>query len=172
MKMNPGGNAGEEPNREQRADSNRSGNDVIRRTLEGHTRPCVDCGVTDWQMDDSRGEIICNTCGLVVEENVIDPGAEWTNRDRSQDRSRVGQPLTYTLADKGLNTTIDVRDLNSGSAGRHGISSQSRRDWRRRRVVDVTSFVQINSFGIILDFPSHCKKKLHDFTADSLVKAS
>ena len=93
----------------------------IRRTLEGHTRPCEECGVVDWQMDDSRGEITCNSCGLVVEENVIDPGAEWTNRDRSQDRSRVGQPLTYTLADKGLNTTIDVRDLNTGSAGRHGI---------------------------------------------------
>jgi len=93
----------------------------VRRTLEGHTRPCEECGVVDWQLDDSRGEITCNACGLVVEENVIDPGAEWTNRDRSQDRSRVGQPLTYTLADKGLNTTIDVRDLNTGSAGRHGI---------------------------------------------------
>tara|TARA_B100001093_G_scaffold108555_2_gene100804 strand:- start:395 stop:1408 length:1014 start_codon:yes stop_codon:yes gene_type:complete len=111
----------------------------VRRTQEGHTRPCEDCGATDWQMDDTRGEIICNSCGLVVEENVIDPGAEWTNRDRSQDRSRVGQPLTYTLADKGLNTTIDVRDLNSGSAGRHGISSQARRDWRRRRVIDERS---------------------------------
>ena len=111
----------------------------IRRTLEGHTRPCEECGVVDWQMDDSRGEITCNSCGLVVEENVIDPGAEWTNRDRSQDRSRVGQPLTYTLADKGLNTTIDVRDLNTGSAGRHGISSQARREWRRRRVIDERS---------------------------------
>ena len=58
---------------------------------------------------------------MVVEENVIDPGAEWTNRDKTEDRSRVGQPLTYTLADKGLNTSIDVRDLNTGSAGRHGI---------------------------------------------------
>ena len=112
---------------------------TVRRTLEGHTRPCEECGAVDWQLDDSRGEITCNSCGLVVEENVIDPGAEWTNRDRSQDRSRVGQPLTYTLADKGLNTTIDVRDLNTGSAGRHGISSQARREWRRRRVIDERS---------------------------------
>ena len=57
--------------------------------------------LVDWQLDDTRGEIICNSCGLVVEENVIDPGAEWTNRDKTEDRSRVGQPLTYTLADKG-----------------------------------------------------------------------
>ena len=113
--------------------------DSSRRTLDGHTRPCDECGMIEWQLDDSRGEIVCNSCGLVVEENVIDPGAEWTNRDSTQDRSRVGQPLTYTLADKGLNTTIDVRDLNSGSAGRHGISSQARRDWRRRRVIDERS---------------------------------
>ena len=113
--------------------------DPNRRVVDGHTRPCDECGVVDWQMDDTRGEIICNSCGLVVEENVIDPGAEWTNRDKTEDRSRVGQPLTYTLADKGLNTSIDVRDLNTGSAGRHGISSQARRDWRRRRVIDERS---------------------------------
>ena len=103
--------------------------DQNRRVIDGHTRPCEECGAVDWQMDQSRGEIVCNSCGLVVEENVIDPGAEWTNRDNSQDRSRVGQPATYTLADKGLNTTIDVKDLNSGSATRLGINSQSRREW-------------------------------------------
>ena len=83
-------------------------------------------------------EKLLQLVGLVVEENVIDQ-SEWTNRDKTEDRSRVGQPLTYTLADKGLNTSIDVRDLNSGSAGRHVFSSQARRDWRRRRVIDERS---------------------------------
>jgi transcription initiation factor TFIIB len=110
-----------------------------RRTLEGHTRPCEDCGAVNWNLDLSRGEITCGDCGLVVEENVPDPGAEWTNRDNGEDRSRVGRPMTYTLADKGLNTTIDVRDLNTGIASRHGMSSQARRDWRRRRVIDERS---------------------------------
>ena len=110
-----------------------------RRTLDGHTRPCEDCGAVNWNLDISRGEITCGDCGLVVEENVPDPGAEWTNRDNGEDRSRVGRPMTYTLADKGLNTTIDVRDLNTGIASRHGMSSQARRDWRRRRVIDERS---------------------------------
>ena len=87
----------------------------------------------------TRGEVTCNSCGLVVEENVPDPGAEWTQRDRGEDRSRVGAPMTYTLADRGLNTTIDVRDLNTGAASRHGISNQSRREWRRRRIIDERS---------------------------------
>ena len=52
MKIYSEGNAGEEPNRRQKGDTNRSGTGIIRRTLEGHTRPCEDCGVTDWQMDE------------------------------------------------------------------------------------------------------------------------
>ena len=110
-----------------------------RRTLDGHTRPCEECGAVNWDFDITRGEITCGDCGLVAEENVPDPGAEWTNRDNGEDRSRVGRPMTYTLADKGLNTTIDVRDLNTGIASRHGMSSQARRDWRRRRVIDERS---------------------------------
>ena len=110
-----------------------------RRVLDGHTRPCEDCGTVNWDFNVTRGEITCGECGLVVEENVPDPGAEWTNRDNGVDRSRVGRPATYTLADKGLNTTIDVWDLNTGTASRHGMSSQARRDWRRRRVIDERS---------------------------------
>ena len=76
--------------------------DPSRRTLDGHTRPCEDCGAVNWDFDISRGEITCGDCGLVAEENVPDPGAEWTNRDNGEDRSRVGRPMTYTLADNCL----------------------------------------------------------------------
>ena len=71
-----------------------------RRVLEGHTRPCEDCGSVDWLMDLSRGEIVCNSCGLVVEENVIDPGAEWTNRDNSQIVLGLDNPLHSLLLTK------------------------------------------------------------------------
>jgi transcription initiation factor TFIIB len=118
---------------------NEKRNNVDRRVLEGHTSPCEECGAVDWTLDMSRGEVICNSCGLVVEENVPDPGAEWTKKDKGEDQSRVGAPMTYTLADRGLNTTIDIKDLNSGSASRLGISSQSRREWRRRRIIDERS---------------------------------
>jgi len=110
-----------------------------RRITEGHTKPCDECGVIEWNTDSSRGEISCGGCGLVVEENSIDPGAEWTNYDNTSDRSRVGAPATFTLADKGLNTTISSSDLTSGAAGRLGMSAKARRDWRRRRVYDERS---------------------------------
>jgi transcription initiation factor TFIIB len=111
----------------------------VRRTVAGHTTPCDDCGAVDWDMDTTRGEVVCSMCGLVAEENLIDPGAEWTNSDRGEDRARTGAPVTNRLADRGLNTSIDARDLTSGGASTHGMSAQARRDWRRRRVIDERS---------------------------------
>tara|TARA_B110001452_G_C15228898_1_gene425789 strand:+ start:116 stop:1141 length:1026 start_codon:yes stop_codon:yes gene_type:complete len=110
-----------------------------RRVLTGHTSPCDECGVIDWQSDLTRGEVCCGGCGVVVEENSIDPGADWTNHDNTTDRSRVGAPATYTLADRGLNTSIATTDLTSGAAGRYGMSAKGRRDWRRRRTIDERS---------------------------------
>ncbi|MGB1935111.1 MAG: TFIIB-type zinc ribbon-containing protein, partial [Candidatus Poseidoniaceae archaeon] len=98
-----------------------------RRVVDGHTKPCIECGVLDWSVDNSRGEISCGGCGLVVEENVIDPGIDWTNHDNTTDRSRIGAPVTHTLADKGLNTSIASSDLTSGAASRHGMSAKARR---------------------------------------------
>ena len=110
-----------------------------RRVVDGHTKPCEECGVLDWRTDNSRGEVSCGGCGLVVEENVIDPGIDWTNHENTTDRSRIGAPATHTLADKGLNTTISNSDLTSGAASRLGMSAKARRDWRRRRVMDERS---------------------------------
>ena len=136
-------NENEKPSQSRKKTSPRAGlgsSRPSRRVVDGHTRPCTECGLVDWKLDDSRGEVSCNSCGLVVEENVIDPGAEWTNHaNTGVDRSRVGAPITQTLADKGLNTSIAASDLTSGGASRNGISARSRREWRRRRVIDERS---------------------------------
>ncbi len=106
-----------------------------QRRTTGMADPCVECGAVSWDEDFERGEVVCGDCGLVVDENMIDPGAEWTNHD-GQDNSRVGSPITPTLSDKGLNTTISRSDLTGGAAARHGMSSRARRDWNRRRIID------------------------------------
>ena len=106
------------------------------RRTEGHTRPCEECGSIEWTTDLVRGEVTCGACGLVAEEAMIDPGAEWTNHSGGDDRSRVGAPTTLSLADKGLNTTINPADLRGAGAARHGLRGQNRRDWARRRVID------------------------------------
>jgi len=58
--------------------------------------------------DEERGEYICTLTGEVVEETIIDTGPEWrayTPEEKTR-RSRVGSPLTHTLPDYGILTTI------------------------------------------------------------------
>ncbi|HIF16273.1 MAG TPA: transcription initiation factor IIB family protein [Candidatus Poseidoniales archaeon] len=109
-----------------------------RRTT-GQTEPCESCAAVEWIEDSSRGEIHCGSCGLVVEDAIPDPGAEWTNHGDGNDRSRVGAPTNMALPDKGLNTVIDRKDLWGGRAGRNGMNSRAQRDWRRRVRLDERS---------------------------------
>ncbi len=106
------------------------------RRLVGHDGPCPECSAIEWDQDDVRGEVVCRVCGLVVEDDVVDPGAEWVNHKDGTDRSRVGAPSTLTLADKGLNTSISRGDLTGMKARQHGIKGRQLRDWRRRQVID------------------------------------
>ena len=73
---------------------------------------CPECGNKDFDYDQSKAEIICRKCGLIIEENLIDNGPEWRayNSEQSNARSRVGPKSTDMLHDKGLNTDIDWRN--------------------------------------------------------------
>jgi len=76
---------------------------------------CPECKGTSLSKDYERAEIICNTCGLVIDEKIIDNGPEWRAFDHEQrvKRSRTGAPMTYTIHDKGLSTVIDWRNKDS-----------------------------------------------------------
>jgi len=96
------------------------------------------------ERDYERAELVCGSCGLVIETNIIDQGPEWRAFDSDQRlrRARVGSPMTYTIHDKGLSTMIDWR--NRDSYGRT-ISTKNRaqlyrlRKWQRRiRVSNAT----------------------------------
>src|SRR3972149_5840661 len=39
---------------------------------------CPECGGEHIVRDYARGEIVCDTCGLVISESQIDEGPEWT----------------------------------------------------------------------------------------------
>ena len=105
----------------------------------GQTTPCKECGATEWNEDEIRGETFCVPCGNVAEENAIDLGAEWTNYSDGTDRSRVGAPARESLSDKGLNTSISRSDISGAGARRHGIKGNAAKDWRRRVLIDERS---------------------------------
>jgi len=69
---------------------------------------CPECGSKSLVKDDSKAEIFCASCGLIIAENIVDPGPEWRAFDSEQmsKRSRVGAPMTYRIHDKGLSTVV------------------------------------------------------------------
>jgi transcription initiation factor TFIIB len=71
---------------------------------------CPSCGSTDLMFDNERGELVCNNCGLVIEENVTDTGPEWRafDADQRNSRARTGAPIKYTKPNRGLVTEIDL----------------------------------------------------------------
>jgi transcription initiation factor TFIIB len=67
---------------------------------------CPECGSKNLIHDEESGEIVCGNCGLVVGEVAISERPEWTDEEGSESRSRVGTPISFSLHDKGLTTTI------------------------------------------------------------------
>jgi transcription initiation factor TFIIB len=82
--------------------------------------------------DATHGEVVCADCGLVVNEDEIDRGAEWTAYSAAEkdEKSRVGSPTTKMLHDKGLSTNISWQNTDAyGNA----LSSRQRQKVNRLR---------------------------------------
>ena len=92
---------------------------------------CPECGGS-LLSDSERGETVCEDCGLVVEEDEIDPGPEWRAFDsKEKDRkSRVGAPTTNMMHDKGLSTNIGWQDKDAYG---NSLSSRQREKMQRLR---------------------------------------
>ena len=101
---------------------------------------CSICGGTEFYEDSSRGENICTACGCVMETRIVDSGPEWrafTAEERNA-RARTGSPMTLTMADKGLATTIgwSDRDANGRAiAASNRAAIYRMRKWQIRTLV-------------------------------------
>ncbi len=104
---------------------------------------CSECG-KNILLDENRGSLVCQECGLVHSEKHIDQGPEWRafDADQKKKRTRTGAPMTYMIHDKGLSTCIDWK--NKDIFGKE-ISAKIRgqiyrlRKWQSRiRVSDAT----------------------------------
>jgi transcription initiation factor TFIIB len=76
---------------------------------------CPECSSTQLVRDYERGELICNNCGLVIDDSFIDQGPEWRafDSEQSESRARTGSPMTFTIHDKGLSTDISWKNKDS-----------------------------------------------------------
>jgi transcription initiation factor TFIIB len=94
--------------------------------------------------DYDAAEVVCETCGYVIVEKLVDSRPEWRAFDEEQKakRTRVGAPLTFTIHDKGLSTVIDWRDKRPSGKSltpAERLDLYKLRKWQRRvRVSDAT----------------------------------
>ncbi|MFW6141042.1 MAG: transcription initiation factor IIB [Candidatus Saliniplasma sp.] len=105
---------------------------------------CPECSSEHISKDYHRGELLCENCGLVLDDEYIDDGPEWRAFDSKQKekRARTGAPMNYLSHDKGLSTSISWK--NKDAYGRT-IPHKNRgqiyrvRKWHRRiRVSNAT----------------------------------
>jgi transcription initiation factor TFIIB len=81
---------------------------------------CPECNSINLTYDEQRGEVICNDCGLLVEEKMVDTGQDPHGQfDKGEKKGRGGAPMSMQKFDKGLTTNVgeisDIYKLDSGA---------------------------------------------------------
>ena len=72
------------------------------------SRICPECHGTHLVRDDVRGELVCDTCGLVLEEREVDASPEWSaySAEDSTRLAHAGAPRDPLSGATGLTTVI------------------------------------------------------------------
>ncbi len=139
---------------------------VIERVTE-----CPECESTQLAQDYDRGELICEECGLVIDDQYIDQGPEWRAFDMQQEnnKARAGPAMTQMMHDKGLSTKID--NSNRDSQGRSLSNSKKAqmyrlRKWQRRSRISgarestlVSALSEIKRLASTMGLPNHVKER-------------
>ncbi|MFQ5909479.1 MAG: transcription initiation factor IIB family protein [Thermoplasmata archaeon] len=105
---------------------------IAQRTAPIEESACPECGGTRLEMDYVRSEVVCTDCGLVIDENIIDHGQEWSSYSREEwaTHARTGPPMSYLVHDKGLST--DIPDSNVDAQKRRLSMKTKQRFYRMR----------------------------------------
>jgi len=79
--------------------------------IESKIESCYECGSKNIVKDYKNGEYVCSNCGLVLQK-FYDTGKEWRSfsLEEENEKARAGMPLTYSIHDKGLATSISFFD--------------------------------------------------------------
>lgn len=77
-------------------------------TVLDDERTCPECGSEHLVLDDVRGEVVCDGCGLVLEAQTMDRSPEWSAfaPEEAQRRAHSGAPRDPLAGSSGLTTII------------------------------------------------------------------
>ena len=139
-------------------------------SMEEEKGKCPKCGGERFVSDPDNGEKVCSTCGLVVEEDVLDTGPEWRafTVAEKDTRSRTGLGATLTLYDKGLSTVftgdrdasgrlLDTESrIKMDRLRRYDNRSKFDETWRRNLSV---AMAELDRMSVLLSIPSSVKER-------------
>src|SRR5207249_2594424 len=78
-------------------------------------RVCPECSSEHLVRDYTRGELVCDSCGLVISESAIDEGPEWAaySVEENDRLARTGAPRSYVAGASGLTTVIPLANKDA-----------------------------------------------------------
>ena len=131
---------------------------------------CPQCQGEKFIKDVQTGEVVCNTCGLVLTEREVDLGPEWRayNTREINKRERTGLGLKYSIFDKGLTTMLNGnRDANGKTLSKENrikylrlkkFNNRSKisDSWRRNLSI---AFSELDRICSKLHMPSNIKER-------------
>ncbi len=89
----------------------------------------------------SSGEVVCNNCGLVINERSIDfshSGRRAFSTQEKKARATTGSPISNLLPDMGLSTVIDRKNIINPDLKR-AAKWNSRVSWEKRNLLIATT---------------------------------
>lgn len=91
------------------------------------TARCPNCGSFALYLDPIRGERVCDNCGLVVDQGLVDQGPDWTTFE-GDDRIRAGPPPSVMAPDKGLGSMVGngLRDAKGNPIDARSVAALNR----------------------------------------------
>lgn len=77
-------------------------------TLPDEDRVCPECKSAHLVVDEVRGELVCDTCGLVLRDHAIDPSPDWSaySPEDARRMAHTGAPRDPLSGASGLTTVI------------------------------------------------------------------
>jgi transcription initiation factor TFIIB len=128
-----------------------------------YVKRCPECNSSNLVYDESRGEVSCGDCGLLVEESMVDTTHELRQFDKSEKKSRGGAPMSLQKFDKGLTTNVgeisDIYRLDSSQQTRKYLRLKK---WQERVSTSIErnlrlAMAELRRVSSFLDLPNVVK---------------
>jgi transcription initiation factor TFIIB len=129
----------------------------IKSEVSNLSNLCPECEGNTISVQE-KGEIVCQQCGLVVSERIVDVSHSdkraFTKQEKDR-RERTGSPISILLPDMGLSTVIDKNNIQNPDLKR-AAKWNSRMTWDKRNMLIATT--ELKRISSNLNLPNHVKK--------------